>query len=171
MTFQLDADIEELQFNADGTRLIGTGTKRSKTNMWTTRKCGTSRPARSCLSFENGNVHFSPDGKRVALADWDTTRTKVFDAQSGQIMLSVKNAGGAVAFSPDSKRLATQSGGMRIWDLETGDEINHIKGFIGDFYSGVQPGRQAPDRQQPVYNRSVGCGGEASDANKLTFQA
>src|SRR5262249_1162651 len=114
---------------ADGARLISSGFKREKDDYVNCAKMWNTQTGQEVLSFKNSSLEFSPDGKRVAAADWSNSRTKVFDASSGQIMLSVTDAGGKLAFSPDSKRFATKSGGLRIWDLETGDEINHIKGF------------------------------------------
>jgi WD40 repeat protein len=42
---------------------------------------------------------------------------KVWDAETGQEVLSLKGGGSDVAFSPDGKRLAAGSlGGVAIWD-------------------------------------------------------
>jgi WD40 repeat protein len=72
-------------------------------------------------------VIFSPDDKRLASQSWERVQgrqmaveTRVWDAQTGQEILSVKAgglvvdaAGGrfAIAFSPDGKRLASSGGG------------------------------------------------------------
>ncbi|HEY2414122.1 MAG TPA: hypothetical protein VGI40_17890 [Pirellulaceae bacterium] len=142
MTFRWNIEaIKELRFNADGTRLIALGSFENDSKEWVHQaKLWNVQSGQELLSVSGADeAQFSPDGRRVAITEGkrvglsqpDNSRTKVFDVKSGQIMLSVKDAGGLVAFSPDSKRLATQSGGMRVWDLETGDEINHIKGFYG----------------------------------------
>jgi WD40 repeat protein len=80
------------------------------------------------LSVRAMQGQLSPDGKRVALSDYVTSRIKVYDTQNGQILLNVKEVNPGAAFSPDSKRLATQGDITQIWDLETGDEIDRIKG-------------------------------------------
>lgn len=123
----------EMQFNASGDRLIGFTSKKVNekweaacTTIWNTQT------GQELLKWHYIGGQLSPDGKCIAFFDSRNSCTKVFDAQSGKIMLSVKNAGRVAAFSPDSKRLATDSGGVRIWDLETDEEINHIKGFLGD---------------------------------------
>jgi WD40 repeat protein len=71
-------------------------------------------------------VAFSPDGKRLA------SGSKVWDAQSGQELLTLQGGGGSVAFSPDGKRLAGPSGGgLRVWDAQTGQELLFLKGGGG----------------------------------------
>ena len=84
---------------------------------------------------------YSPDGKRLAGGlDRGTPTLKVWDAQTGQELLSLKGGssrdGGfrkCVAFSPDGKRLAGFSGDHRIatvkvWDAQTGQELLTLQG-------------------------------------------
>jgi WD40 repeat protein len=100
---------------------------------------------------------FSPDGKRLAGAYSEGQRSgqqrpalsivstvKVWDAQTGQELLSLKGGWGGVAFSPDGKRLVSMSGGgtgpigarpgpsdVKVWDAQTGQELLSIKGQGG----------------------------------------
>ena len=101
---------------------------------------------------------------RVAAA-WPSVRTanawpaasgeglKVWDAQTGQEILTLKvRTGGAVAFSPDGKRLASSShlrpgsSEIKVWDAQTGQELLTFEGNAADVIQcGLQPGRQTPD--------------------------
>jgi WD40 repeat protein len=101
------------------------------------------------------SVAFSPDGKRLAggSGTWEPTKkafvdreVKVWDAQTGQELLTCKGHTAAVAsvvFSPDGKRLASSSsvpggyspfgdpgepGEVLVWDTETGQELLSLKG-------------------------------------------
>jgi hypothetical protein len=67
-------------------------------------------------------VTFSPDGNRIVTASEDTT-VKVWDAQGGQELLTLKGHTSvvfSVAFSPDGKRLVTGSYDKtaRVWDAD-----------------------------------------------------
>jgi WD40 repeat protein/serine/threonine protein kinase len=70
------------------------------------------------------SVAYSPDGKRLASASYGGT-TKVWDAQTGQELLTLKGGGNSVAFSPDGERL---SNGEKVWDAQTGRELLSFKG-------------------------------------------
>jgi WD40 repeat protein/serine/threonine protein kinase len=86
------------------------------------------------------NVAFSPDGKRLAAGSrgtWDGTKQTrvgaqviVWDARTGQELLSLKGASASVAFSPDGKRLASSAADntVKVWDAQTGREIRTFKG-------------------------------------------
>jgi WD40 repeat protein/serine/threonine protein kinase len=81
------------------------------------------------------SVAYSPDGKRVASGSSNKT-VKVWDAQTGQELLSLNGAGINVAFSPDGKRLASPGGGdLKVWDAQTGHELLTCKGHTGGVVS------------------------------------
>ncbi len=85
------------------------------------------------FSFEDHNntitsLAFSPDGKRIASADKDW-KVKVWDAQGGQALLSVRGDVSCLSFSPDGRRLAVALETRlryrvpKIWDVATGREL------------------------------------------------
>lgn len=96
-----------------------------------------------CHSGEIDIVAFSPDGKLLAVggaskplrpdtketasdvAIWDVSARKQLTTLAGQTgPLS------ALAFSPDSKLLATSNEeGVKVWDVATGKEVAVLKGF------------------------------------------
>src|SRR5262249_16297636 len=75
-----------------------------------------------------------PDGKHLV----STARgnkggdVKVWDAQTGHELLSIKGGGRSGAFSPDGKRLASAGvAGVKGWDAQTGEERVTGKGTGG----------------------------------------
>jgi WD40 repeat protein len=126
----LKGGARSVAFSPDGKRLVA-GSK--VWDAWTGRKL---------LTLKGGGVAFSPDGKRlVGVGGGGPGRpgraggggpprageVKVWDAQTGQELLSLKGAGSSVAFSPDGKRLASGGGEVKVWDAQTGQEILTIK--------------------------------------------
>ena len=78
-----------------------------------------------------GGLSYSSDGKRIAGGSAKTL--KVWDAQTGQVILNLKGHTDqvwSVAFSPDGKRLA--SAGMdttvKLWDASTGRSVLTLEG-------------------------------------------
>ena len=87
------------------------------------------------------SVAFSPDGKHLA-STWDDAKqekdytageVKVWDAQTGRELLSIKGdiSTFALAFSPDGKRLASADDKkVKVWDAQTGQEVLTFNGHI-----------------------------------------
>src|SRR5439155_8394964 len=104
-------------FSPDGRRLASA----SLDNTVTVRDAQTGQPTLTLKghTVPVRSVAFSPDGKRLAsggggqrggLSREDRAELKVWDAQTGQELLSLKVSNGtvrSVAFSPDGKRLAS----------------------------------------------------------------
>src|SRR5262249_8023347 len=63
---------------------------------------------------------------------------KVWDAQTGHELLSLKGRGSNLVFSPDGKRLAgTASGTVQVWEAQTGQELVTLKGHTGSIRAWV----------------------------------
>lgn len=80
------------------------------------------------------HIAFSADGTRLARGTFGffggtSNELQVWDAKTGQDLLSIKGAGGIPVFSPDGKRLASvhPSGPVRVWDAQTGKELFTVK--------------------------------------------
>jgi WD40 repeat protein len=80
---------------------------------------------------------FSADGKRLAFAH--RLERKVWDAQTGQELVTFKGGGGEIfnmTFSQDGKRLAgAGGGGVTVWDAETGKEVRTFRGHTSWVWS------------------------------------
>jgi WD40 repeat protein/tetratricopeptide (TPR) repeat protein/tRNA A-37 threonylcarbamoyl transferase component Bud32 len=83
------------------------------------------------------SAEFSPDGQRILTASKDG-RARVWDAQSGQALLTLPHAGEVMAahFSADGMRLVSVSldKTARIWDAHTGrpiiEPLEHTSGVL-----------------------------------------
>lgn len=84
-----------------------------------------------------GQICFSPDGKRLAVANLDgLPRVFAVDDMAEVLSLPVSQPAKAMACSPDAIRLATagDDGIVRVWDAMTGREL-HAFGLGGIIHS------------------------------------
>src|SRR5262249_35477222 len=122
---------------------------------------------------------FSPDGQRLATYARDATARdttmKVWNAQTGQEILSIKTVGGgicSVVFSPDGTRLAGSSlasssrvgaggiGEVIVWDAQTGKELLTLKGHTAEVSSVVY----SPDGTRLFTAAGNATGGPSGEA-------
>ena len=118
-----------------------------------------------------GCVAISPDGKRIVSGSADRT-VKVWDAETGQELLSLKGHAGlvsSVAISPDGKRIVSGSADktVKVWDAANGPEDTLPQGTHRPGQErGVQPRRQTHrQRQSRQDGEGVGRGQRQGDAH------
>jgi WD40 repeat protein/tetratricopeptide (TPR) repeat protein len=129
-------------FSPDGRRLASAsyypdgGDARGELKVWDARTGQDLLTLRGLTSVAR-SVCFSPDGRRLATACGGALdaqkrllpgEVKVWDAQTGHEQLTLKGqarGGGSVCFSPDGRRLATDSldQTVKLWDVQTGQEL------------------------------------------------
>ena len=78
-------------------------------------------------------IKFSPDGNTIAgVGDTEETIVRLWDAKTGEHKHTLKHKGSvtSVAFSPDSKTIATGSEDetVRLWDAKTGRRTQILTG-------------------------------------------
>ncbi len=83
------------------------------------------------------SVAFRKDGRRVVSASWVGNTVKVWDATTGQEMLTFRghrNKVCSVAFSPDGRKIVSGSwedNTAKVWDAVTGEEALTVKARAG----------------------------------------
>ena len=114
-------------FSSDGNRLAGAAEEPHQVRVWDLE---TGATAFTCAGHAGVTVvAFSRDGKHLASGHRDGA-VKVWDAQTGQeeavALKGHTNVVNSLAFSPDSKRLASanfdQTATVKVWDVQSGQE-------------------------------------------------
>ena len=80
-----------------------------------------------------GDMAFSPDGLRLASGGWPENSLRVWDAQTGKKLATLRGHADqvvAVVFSPDGQRIASGSVDhtLKVWDAPTGQERLALRG-------------------------------------------
>jgi WD40 repeat protein len=117
-------------FSRDGQCLIATGLKRIY--VWDARS-GKAAQTLGGLSRGLAGMCFSPEGRRLAGADFGGNRVKVFDWDGAQLAEKRSLDGHrapvvAVVYSPDGKYLASGDEQVfKLWNAQTLDEIRTVE--------------------------------------------
>jgi WD40 repeat protein/serine/threonine protein kinase/tetratricopeptide (TPR) repeat protein len=120
-------EIADLAFSADGQALVATS-RDGTARLWQLTE---RQESRTLLGAEPtlSRVAYSPDGQWLAM----TRPITLWDARTG-VLVRRLDAADSVAFSPDSKTLA--SGGrdsrVRLWDVGTGRLLQTLDGRPGE---------------------------------------
>ena len=130
--------VQDVAFNNDGERLVSGG-KDGTARLWDTDSGKQLAVFDVCHHSRSTimKVAFSPTANHFATGTAESPEVVVWDASSGNRILTLKGHAGGVfglAFSPDGKSLV--SGGqdctVRVWDSETGQEKCCLEGHTDE---------------------------------------
>jgi WD40 repeat protein/tRNA A-37 threonylcarbamoyl transferase component Bud32 len=116
-------------FSPDGKRLFTESDGRI--HVWDARS---GRPVQDLEVHPSGiaSIGVSPDGRRLAVANWQGCQVKVFDWAGDKLAevrtLDHRQPTTAAVYSPDGKFLASSDGtGFKLWDARTLREVREVK--------------------------------------------
>jgi WD40 repeat protein len=133
--------VYHLDFSPDGSQLLATSDS-GTLHMWDV----IAEPGTEQITLMGdipfmGDVAFSPQGDRIAVARSDGV-VEIVDSYSGKLLLLLAGQTGTVEslkFTPDGSRLVTSAidGNARIWDVTTGhtDSVNQVAFAPGGEYA------------------------------------
>jgi WD40 repeat protein len=103
---------------------------------------GTHKQAIRGLVFSKGGEHLASASNDGIVKLWDAKpldRKRLEEKKEARLILRARVAGPSlsVAFSPDGRRLATggERNTVKIWDVETGQELQTLWGHNGEVYT------------------------------------
>jgi len=132
------AQLDFVEFSPDGRFLVTTSsddeTDQRETHVWDAYTDEFKELSRINYNSIIINGEFSRDGKLLALVSLDNQSAEIWDTLSGRLLtyVKLKNARGALAFSPDAKYFAATAGNeVTVWPLNRDwkmGEVRHTKG-------------------------------------------
>ncbi len=123
-------NIESIEFNHDGTRIVSSSYDNTA-KLWDVES-GKLLFTLEDHTYSVNSAQFSPDSKRIVTASMDNT-AKVWDSETGQLLFTIEGHSEGVnyaQFSPDGKKIITTSldKTAKVWDAENGELLFTIKG-------------------------------------------
>jgi WD40 repeat protein len=83
-------------------------------------------------SWNGSNATFSPDGKKIARSDKHPDSIKIWEAETGKEVQTLRNIFEiySLSFSADGKKIASGDwrGDIKIWNADTGKELQTLTG-------------------------------------------
>ncbi|MDR3193503.1 MAG: hypothetical protein LBT87_10600, partial [Treponema sp.] len=134
------SSVEALAWSPDGTRMASAGENESgywQVKIWdmSTGRLLFSKPM---PGYYNGGLAWNPDGTRLAAAvySYNGGEFKIWDAESGEEVFSLKGRVTALAWSPDGRKIAAGAGNNQnnqliVLDTGTGRELLSLRGHGG----------------------------------------
>jgi WD40 repeat protein len=144
------------------------------------REAATGRPRFAPLPHTRrvGALAWGPDGKQLAVATDEDNRLHLWDATTGNPVLTLPGQGGpilSVAWSPDGRRLASsgEEGTIQIWDATRGYKIERapaLRETLDARLAARPQDRQALWLRAGVHARRGDWEKAAADADRLVKQ-
>jgi WD40 repeat protein/tRNA A-37 threonylcarbamoyl transferase component Bud32 len=125
----MGGDVIRLAFSTDGRRIV----KTTEPGILTVIDADTGRDTLAIRHRSKGGilgVAFSSNRRLIATGGYDGTLT-LYDADNGKELRAFRGHTGAVydlTFSPDSRRLASAGEAIKLWDLETVQQLISLEG-------------------------------------------
>lgn len=128
-----EENMENAEFNADGTRVVTFSDYRTAT-VWNSITGEALFQLKGHLGMLC-SASFSPDGKKIVTSSWDETAI-IWDAQTGELLTRLEEYNNIIVsarFSPDGKLVVTasDSGSVVVWDVTTGKTLSEYQVDIG----------------------------------------
>lgn len=115
-------------FSHDG-RMIATMARDRSVHVW---DVASGQALRKLTGYKNirSSLAFSPDGKWLAVCGWDGAL--IWELATGREARVFKDAKEHIAFSPDGRWLTAYGDSVKVWQVDTWDEVLSIKaGWVG----------------------------------------